>query len=92
MNNETMMPHSIILDNRSRMELDGILDVESFTDLSIIANSTLGNIAIDGTDLKVDSFSSQTGKLVIKGTVDSFCYFGSRKGKKRLFGSRGDKK
>lgn len=90
MNNETLMPHSVLLDNRSRMELDGILDVESFTDTSIIANSSLGNVAIDGSDLKVDSFSSQTGKLVVKGSVDSFCYFGNSKGKKRLF-SRGDK-
>ncbi len=92
MNNETLMPHSILLDNRARMELDGILDVESFTDLSIIANSTLGNIAIDGTDLKVDSFSSQTGKLIVKGNIDSFCYFGNSKGKKRLFSSGGVKK
>ena len=91
MNNETLMPHSVLLDNRSRMELDGILDVDSFTDVSIIANSTLGNIAIDGSDLKVDSFSSQTGKLVVKGNVDSFCYFGNSKGKKRLL-SRGDRK
>lgn len=90
MNNETLMPHSVLLDNRSRMELDGILDVESFTDTSIIANSSLGNVAIEGSDLKVDSFSSQTGKLVVKGNVDSFCYFGNSKGKKRLF-SRGDK-
>lgn len=92
MNNETTMPHSLLLDNRSRMELDGILDVESFTDLSIIASSTLGNIAIDGSELKVDSFSSQSGKLVVKGNIDSFCYFASSKGKKRLFSSGGLKR
>ncbi len=92
MNNEIIMPHSILLDNRSRMELDGILDVESFTDTSIIASSTLGNIAIDGIDLKVDSFSSQTGKLIVKGNIESFCYFGNTKAKKRPFSSGGNKK
>ena len=91
MNNETMQPHSIFLDNRSKMEIEGISDVESFTDTSIVANSTMGDIVVDGTDLKVDSFSSQTGKLVIKGLVDSIYYFTKSKDKKRIFSSRRNK-
>ena len=35
-----------------------------------------GMIAVEGTDLKIDSFSSETGHICITGVVSSFCYYG----------------
>ena len=85
MNNGTTPTQNVFMFNRSRVELDGIIEVESFTDVNVIALSSLGNIAIDGCELKVESFSSETGKLVVNGNIDGFCYFGRKTlGKRRL--------
>lgn len=86
MNNEMNPEQSVLLSNRSRMELSGISEVESFTDENILALSSLGDISIDGTELKIESFSAESGKLVVNGKFDGFCYFGREgKGRRRLF-------
>ena len=80
---------NVFMSDRTKMELTGIDDVESFSDTSVIASSSLGSIAIEGENIKIESFSSDTGILIVKGNFDSFCYFGnSDKKKRRLFSSR----
>lgn len=74
------------------MELTGITDVESFSDSSVIAVSTLGDISVDGEQLKVESFSADSGKLIINGKFDGVCYFGRQSRKRRLFSSKRDER
>ena len=88
MNNGTSLSQNVFMFNRSRVELDGIIDVESFTDSSVIAVSTLGNIAIDGSELKIESFSVESGKLALNGNVDGICYFGRKSPGKKRFSSK----
>lgn len=90
MNNDSIIEQSIMLRDRARMELTGICDVESFSDTSVIALSSLGNISIDGESLKIESFSADTGKLVINGKFDAVCYFGRRVKRRRLFSDKAD--
>lgn len=70
------MDQDVILCSRKRMELSGIEEVESFSESEITAASALGRIAVCGSELKIESFSAETGKLVIRGSVDSFSYDG----------------
>lgn len=88
MSNETVTEQNVFLFNRSRLELEGISDVESFTDNSVTALSSLGSIAIDGSELKVELFSNDSGKLIINGKIDSIYYFGRERSKRKLFSSR----
>ena len=85
MNNETEIDQSVHMSGRSRIELTGITDVESFSDTSVIACSSLGNISIDGEELKVESFSAETGRLIVNGNLDGFCYYGREVRRRRLF-------
>ena len=85
MNNETAIDQSVHMSGRSRIELTGITDVESFSDTSVIACSSLGNISIDGEELKVESFSAETGRLIVNGNLDGFCYYGREVRRRRLF-------
>ncbi|MCI9449432.1 MAG: hypothetical protein HFE30_04175 [Clostridiales bacterium] len=86
MNNEINPEQNVLMLNRSRMELSGISEVESFTDENILALSSLGDISIDGEELKIESFSAESGKLVVNGKFDGFCYFGNEsKRRRRLF-------
>lgn len=90
MNNDSYKEQSVFLTDRSKLELTGICDVESFTDTSVIAVSVLGNISIEGEEIKIESFSVESGRLVIVGKFDSFCYFGKQTKKRRLFSFRAE--
>ena len=67
-----------------RMELTGIEEVESFTDEQITVESSLGMIAIEGKNLKIESFRTECGSLIVNGEFDSLYYYGKQEnGEKR---------
>ncbi len=86
MNNETNIEQNVSLYNRKNLELTGISDVTAFSDTVVEAEYPGGCIAVEGSDLKIEEFSSESGKLRICGMVSGFFYFGhARKNKKSLF-------
>ena len=87
MDNMKVQEQNVILHNRKKIELSGITDVSAFSDCEVEVEYPGGAIAIEGEDLKIDGFSSETGHLCIIGTVSGFFYFGrSRKTKKNKRG------
>ncbi|MBQ8186920.1 MAG: YabP/YqfC family sporulation protein [Clostridia bacterium] len=68
----------VCLFSRKKMELTGIEEVESFTDELITVASSLGMIAVDGRNLKIESFSTGDGNLRITGEIDSVSYYAKR--------------
>lgn len=68
--------HNVYINNRSGIEITGINDVRGFTDSVVEAEYSDGNIAVEGSDLKIIDFSSQTGLLKISGTVNAVYYYG----------------
>ena len=77
----------VCLFSRKRMELSGIEEVESFTEEQIVLSSLLGMIAVEGSHLKIESFSMEAGELKITGEIDSVYYYeksGSREKKGML--------
>ena len=92
MNNVSLNEQNVTLSGRAKMELSGVSDVESFTDTSVIAETSLGSISIDGEELKIESFSAETGRLVVVGKFDGFCYFGKESKKRGFFSFREGKK
>lgn len=68
----------ICLFSRKRMELCGINEVGSLTEEQITLSSALGMIAIDGKNLKIESFSTERGELIINGDIDGVYYFGKK--------------
>ena len=74
----------VCLFSRNRMELTGIDEVESLTEEQVVLVSSLGMIAIDGKEMKMESFSSEKGELIITGEIDGFYYYGkTEKNEKR---------
>lgn len=77
----------VCLFSRRRMELTGISEVDSFTDEQITVMSELGMIAVEGKNLKIESFNTEHGTLKINGEFDSICYYSKPEtdGKKGIF-------
>ena len=70
------MDQDVFLFSRKRMEISGVEEVESFSDTGITALTALGHLTVEGGELRIESFSAEAGKLVIRGSVDSFSYDG----------------
>lgn len=78
---------NVFLYSRKRLEITGVCDVCEFTENTVEMTLPDGFLGIDGEELKIDYFSSDTGKVAIHGTISALTYYGkathSKKGKKR---------
>lgn len=75
MNDEKTRPHSVFIQDRSRAELTGICEVESFNETGIDLLSNDGAVVIEGEKLKIDQFSVETGKISIIGRITGIFYY-----------------
>lgn len=74
--------HNLILENRKKLSVSGVNDVESFDEESIVLYTDMGTLTIKGSELHIQKLSVESGETVIEGRVDSCVYSesGSRKG------------
>ena len=71
----TRSSHCIAISNREKAEFTGITDVMSFHETEILLSCPMGDISVEGENLKIDSFSVESGKLVILGMLSGVFYF-----------------
>jgi len=68
------IPQNIIIENRLRMSVSGVQDVENFDDSSIVLYTNRGRLTVRGCALHVERLSLETGELAIEGTIDGLDY------------------
>lgn len=69
------MPHNIILENRKRMSLTGILDIDSFNEQGVIVLTELGILIVKGDDLHINKLNVENGEVSIEGKeISSLTY------------------
>lgn len=66
--------HNIILENRRLLTVSGVTDVDSFDERSIIAYTSLGELAIRGKDLHINKLDVESGELVVSGEIAALVY------------------
>ena len=86
--NKTNQNHGIILENRERLSISGVLDVIGFDDETVLMETELGQLTVKGQNLKVLSFTVEVGSISVEGIVSALVYTGTTKkgALKRLFG------
>ena len=80
--------HTVIIDNREKLSANGVISIEYFTPEAVAAKTSLGRMIIKGKNLVVDTMESQSGNLLIKGSVSDVIYENSGESKsliKKLF-------
>ena len=75
--------HSLILENRSRLELSGVTDVDRFDEQEIALFTQQGELTIRGSGLHINEMSVGSGKLSVEGEVSALIY-GDKDRKKKL--------
>lgn len=68
------LSHKIMLNNREKGSLTGILDVISFDENTIVLDTDMGLLTIKGKDLHVSRLTLEKGEIDIEGRTDSFVY------------------
>ena len=83
--------HSVSLDNRKKMVLEGVSDVISFDEGGAMLETTCGRMAIEGEDMHVTVLNITDGKVEIDGKINGVYYIDNKPAAKRgLFGKRVD--
>jgi sporulation protein YabP len=68
------MPHNIILEDRKKLNISGVSDVDSFDEETIIAYTDLGELKIMGSGLHINKLSVESGDLLIEGNIRAISY------------------
>lgn len=76
---------SVFLYNRQKLEMTGICDVLAFSDTEIELSLDDGCVAVDGDELKIESFSAGSGKICVTGKVSAVSYYGKSPSKQGVF-------
>lgn len=78
--------YQISLMNRETLQANGVLEVESFDEQQIIAESKLGMLIIKGEGMHIVNLNLEEGKLCIEGRINSFQYVENKNAKMRQKG------
>ena len=66
--------HRITLDQRRRLTVSGVEEVESFDESSLVMRTQDGSLIIHGSDLHIEKLSLDGGDLLVQGEVDALTY------------------
>ncbi|MBQ7653857.1 MAG: sporulation protein YabP [Clostridia bacterium] len=84
--NKIKMPQNLVLEDRKRLSVSGVKDVDSFDEESMIVYTELGELTVRGNDLHINNLSVQTGELVIEGSIYALVYTDDSPKKESFFG------
>lgn len=77
----TLGKHNVLMENREHVSLTGVVDVLSFDEEGIIADTEQGMIVIKGSNLHVGKLNLEDGQLSVDGFVESIDYTDGQLGK-----------
>ena len=76
---------TIILENKKKLTIDSVLNVDSFNEDYLEISTELGGIAVEGKDLKIEELRQENGRILISGII-SGVFYKDIKSSKGLFG------
>lgn len=66
--------HNAIMENRSKLMLTGVTDVENFDENKVYLYTQLGELVIRGKQLHVNEISLESGELTVEGEINALIY------------------
>lgn len=79
------IPHSIIMEDRKKLSVSGVTDIDSFDEQTIIAVTDLGELTIRGWNLHITKLNLEQTELLVDGEISSLTYTDVRPQAKGFF-------
>lgn len=79
------LPHSIIMEDRRKLSVTGVTDIDSFDEQTIIAITDMGEITIRGWNLHITKLNLEQTELLVDGEISSLTYTDTRPQAKGFF-------
>lgn len=73
---------NLILENREKLNISGVLDVLSFDDQLILLETQLGLLTVKGEKLRVNKLNLDSEEVIVDGEIQSLSYSNTELGKK----------
>ena len=65
---------NLILENREKLSISGVLDVLSFDDQIVILETELGLLTVKGENLRINKLSIDTSEVIVEGEISNLAY------------------
>ena len=65
---------NIIMENREKISVTGVIDIHSFDDELVLVQTDLGILTIKGDDLKMNKLNLENNELIIEGKIIAVAY------------------
>lgn len=77
MEENNLLNHGIILENRKQLSLTGVNECIGFDEETIQLNTKLGKLTIKGAGLHIQNYNTDTGELSAEGKIHAIVYTAS---------------
>ncbi len=74
MSSMTNVIQNIVLENREKLNITGVLDVLSFDDQIVILETELGLLTVKGENLRINKLSLDTSEVTVDGEISQLAY------------------
>lgn len=74
MNEHTLLPHKLVLHERKLLTVTGVTEVVSFDDTSVIAQTDLGTLVVQGENLQLKTLLPEGGQVTVEGNIATLMY------------------
>ena len=71
--------HTITLNDRKRLSITGVEDVDCFNEQIVILRTPLGTLTVTGAGLNVSQLNVEDGRVSVEGEVDALEYTGGKR-------------
>ena len=65
---------NLVLENRGKLSVSGVLDVLSFDDQVVVIETELGLLTIKGENLRINKLSIDTSEVIVEGQIGYLAY------------------
>lgn len=72
--------HVITLNDRKRLSITGVEDVDCFNEQIVVLQTPLGTLTVTGAGLNMSQLNLEDGRVALEGEVDAMEYSGGKKG------------
>lgn len=84
---EPKLPHKLQLNERRQLTMSGVTEVVSFDENTVVLQTALGMLIVQGSQLQLKTLSLEGGQVVVDGNISALSYEEPReKGWRRFFG------